>query len=276
MIFTFKTRYDAASHAAAAPTCLADTPGGAVPDMKSSFKNWLKRLVFPGLDLHTRCRYRWLPPLFLSGPIETLDVGFGNGAFSWAAARKGNRVTAISLNQGQVDKAKEFFGLREPIEFLCLNAYGLQRLGTRFDQILCLETLEHISDDRGMILLFYDLLRPGGVLQLCCPNAAHPHHHLGRVNGPEDGGHVRDGYTLESYRTLLEPAGFVTQTHLGIGSAILITLDLPIRWIRNRLGDALALPVFMLVWPIVYLVDRPGPPVPYSWHIVARKPKLDF
>lgn len=128
-------------------------------------------MLFPGLDLTTRCRYRWLPPLFKAGPIETLDVGFGNGAFSLAAARKGNRVTAISFDQGQVDKAKSFFGSdNERINFLCLNAYKLRDLGRQFDQIICLETLEHIRDDRGMVRLFYDLLRPGGTLQLCCPN----------------------------------------------------------------------------------------------------------
>lgn len=182
-------------------------------------------------------------------------------------------MTAISLDQGQVDKAKSLLGGRhEQINFLCLNAYKLQDLDRRFDQIICLETLEHISNDHGMISLFYGLLRPGGVLQLCCPNALHSQHRLGRVNGPEDGGHVRDGYTFETYRELLEPAGFVIENELGMGGPILTALDLPIRWIRGRGGDALALPLFALVWPVIYLLDRPNPPVPFSLHVVARKP----
>jgi 2-polyprenyl-3-methyl-5-hydroxy-6-metoxy-1,4-benzoquinol methylase len=242
---------------------------------KMNLKHGLKRWLFPGLDLHTRCRYRWLPPLFTFGPIETLDVGFGNGAFSLAAARKGNHVTAVSMDQKQVDKAKAFFGpRREQITFMCLNAYKLRDLGRQFDQIICLETLEHIRDDQGMVHLFWDLLRPGGTLQLCCPNAAHPEHNLGRVNGPEDGGHVRDGYTLESYRKLLEPVGFVIERHLGLGSHILTTLDRPIRQIRNRFGDVAALPFFAINWPVTYVFDRPNPPMPYSLHVVARKPNL--
>jgi hypothetical protein len=134
--------------------------------------------------------------------------------------------------------------------------------------------LEHIRDDQGMVHLFWDLLRPGGTLQLCCPNAAHPEHNLGRVNGPEDGGHVRDGYTLESYRKLLEPVGFVIERHLGLGSHILTTLDRPIRQIRNRFGDVAALPFFAINWPVTYVFDRPNPPMPYSLHVVARKPNL--
>ncbi len=238
-----------------------------------NIKKCLKRLLFPGLDLHTRTRYRWLPPLFLSGPIETLDVGFGNGAFSLAAARKGNDVTAISMDQGQVDKAESFFeSRREKITFKCLNAYQLRGLGRQFDQIICLETLEHIRDDQGMVRLFWDLLRPGGVLQLCCPNAAHPEHNRGRVNAAEDGGHVRDGYTLASYRKLLEPAGFVIETHLGIGGSIVTAFDSVIRTIRIRCGDALALPAFVLFWPIALALDRPNPKTPFSIHIFARKP----
>ena len=127
-------------------------------------KKLLKWLLFPGLDLHTRCRYRWLPPLFIPGPIETLDVGFGNGAFSFAAARKGNRVTSVSMDQGQVDKARAFFGSGSgKINFVCLNAYKLQDLGKNFDQIICLEALEHMSDDKRIIRLFSDILRPGGL-----------------------------------------------------------------------------------------------------------------
>src|SRR2546427_11970690 len=112
-------------------------------------KNFLKWCLFPGLDMNTRCRYRWLPSLFRPGSIETLDVGLGNGAFSLAAAYKGSRVTAISLDQSQVDKAKRFLSTWKhlQIEVLHVNAYKLGDLGKTFDQILCLETLEHIKDD---------------------------------------------------------------------------------------------------------------------------------
>ena len=40
-----------------------------------------------------------------------------------------------------------------------------------------------------------------------------------KFDNSEDGGHVRDGYTLESYRKLLEPAGFRIEKSFGIGSS---------------------------------------------------------
>jgi len=51
-----------------------------------------KRLLFPGLDLHTRCRYRFLSRYFRVGDIDTLDAGCGNGALSYAAYRREGRV----------------------------------------------------------------------------------------------------------------------------------------------------------------------------------------
>src|SRR5205085_2217852 len=101
--------------------------------------------------------------------------------------------------------------------------------------------------------IFHDLLNPGGILHLCCPNAQHPGHKLGRTNGPEDGGHVRDGYTWESYAALLEPAGFQLQARAGVGSPLLLALDRPIRFVRNHFGEAAAIPVFALLWPFTLL-----------------------
>jgi 2-polyprenyl-3-methyl-5-hydroxy-6-metoxy-1,4-benzoquinol methylase len=42
----------------------------------------LKWTFFPGLDLYTRGRYRFLPRFFLEGNVKTLDAGCGNGALA--------------------------------------------------------------------------------------------------------------------------------------------------------------------------------------------------
>ena len=165
-----------------------------------------KRLLFPGLDLNTRCRYRFPPRFFRSGPIDTLDAGCGNGALSYAAYKLGNRVLGVTNDPNEVRKARALFSAigadSNRLSFEVCNLYDLPQLGHKFNQIICSETLEHIKRDDVVIRYFYDILHPGGVLHLCAPFARHPAHNLGRVDGPEDGGHVRDGYTLESYHAL--------------------------------------------------------------------------
>ena len=234
-----------------------------------------KRILFPGLDLHTRCRYKFLPDLFLPGDIETLDAGCGNGALSYAAYKKGNRVLGVSYVKREVEDTNELFASkgipRARLDLVELNLYKLQTLNRKFDQIVCSETLEHIKRHEEVIESFAAMLKSGGRLVLCCPNAPHPENALGRTaDTPEDGGHVRDGYTLESYRQILEPAGFQIKSHLGLGSSFLCRLDNAVRYVRNKLGDAWSIPLFIVLLPLT-LFDYRNPKVPLSLVVVAEK-----
>src|SRR5579863_5793667 len=133
---------------------------------------WGKRILFPGLDVHTRCRYRFLSRYFKGGAIDTLDAGCGNGALSYAAYRRGNRVLGVTMEPDQVQKDREYFSFLgtdpERLQFEVCNLYDLDRIERRFDQIICSETLEHITGDRAVVDSFYRLLREGGILHVCC------------------------------------------------------------------------------------------------------------
>jgi cyclopropane fatty-acyl-phospholipid synthase-like methyltransferase len=238
------------------------------------FKLLAKRVFFPGLDLHTRCRYRFLPGLLGAGRLETLDAGSGNGALSYAAYKRGSRVLGISIDERSVrDTAKMFEAMgisSSKVEFRQMNIYDLRKLSRKFDQIICSETLEHIRRDQDVILMFSDLLNPGGRLVLCCPHAIHPQHALGRTDEPETGYHVRDGYTLQSYRQLLDPAGFKITYVVGLGSPLLCNLDNFLRRLRHKVGDVGAFPVFALLMPLTWL-DYRDPKMPFSLAVVAEK-----
>lgn len=224
--------------------------------------------------MHTRCRYRFLPQYFRSGSIDTLDAGCGNVALAYRAYKLGNRVIAVTNDSKQVSKARSFFYFlgvdSSRLQFEVYNLYDLPKLGKQFDQIICSETLEHIRRDDIVIHIFYELLRPNGLLHLCSPFALHPAHNLGRIDGIENGGHVRDGYSKESYRVLLEPVGFKIINYVGLGSPILYWLDKPIRWIRNKAGDIAALPLFLITLPLQRF-DYINPTVPFSLYIQAVK-----
>src|SRR5579871_1461060 len=144
--------------------------------MSSLIKHWVKRTLFPGLDIHLHQRTRLLSRFFRSGDIATLDAGCGNGALALAAYRLGNRTLGVTLDEDQIRRNREFFRNCDPqrMQFEVCNLYDLPKMQKKFDQIICFETLEHISRDTDMVALFYSLLNPGGVLHLCCPYALHP------------------------------------------------------------------------------------------------------
>ena len=103
----------------------------SVLPVRDRIRLWGKRLLFPGLDLHTRSRYRFLTRYFREGPIDTLDAGCGNGALSYAAYLRGNRVLGVTMDSLQVEKADEYFSFlgTDPIrlKFKVCNLYDLPR-----------------------------------------------------------------------------------------------------------------------------------------------------
>lgn len=244
--------------------------------MALGVRNFLRSLVYPGLDLHTRNR-AFLTRHWRRGPRDVLDAGSGNGYFSWLAYRSGARVVALNFEASQVERARDFlvqFRGADParLNFEQANLYDLGLEERRFDEIICFEVLEHLRGDEEVVREFYRLLRPGGVLHLCCPNRLHPRHQREVLDLEEAGGHVRAGYSKEDYRRLLEPVGFEVERVVGIGSPIVYHADRALRWIRNRAGDAIALVLFPLLLPAVWLA-RPDPTIPFSIYVKAAKPR---
>lgn len=239
----------------------------------------VKRVLFPGIDIHARCRAKHLPRHFERGSLYTLDAGCGNGSLSLPAHRRGSHVIAISMDGDEIKRAGDYFDFlgvpSSAVRFETLNLYDVSKHfePKEFDQIICSETLEHIYDDHAIVRAFSQLLKPGGVLHVCSPNAEHPDHALGRKDEPEDGRHVRDGYTLDSYRALLEPEGFDIVEVMGIGNGITNITDKIVRMARERIGHIVAIPLFLLLSPL-RLLDRPTRREPYSLYVRALR-KID-
>lgn len=237
--------------------------------------NLARSLLYPGLDLHTRNRAS-LCRFWKTGERDVLDAGSGNGYFAWLAYRSGARVLALNFDPTQVAKASEFlvdYRHADPsrLRFEQFNLYDLARETRQFDEIICYEVLEHLKDDAAVVREFFRILRPGGVLHLCCPNRMHPRHQAEVLDLAESGGHVRQGYTAEDYSRLLEPAGFRINRIAGIGPRSLYLADEFLRSIRNGVGDIAALPLLPLLLPFVWLA-RTDPPVPFSLYARAVKP----
>jgi SAM-dependent methyltransferase len=240
-----------------------------------TLRSHLRALVYPGLDLHTRKRAS-LCRFWRTGLRDVLDAGSGNGYFSWLAYKTGARVVAFNFAQEQVTKAVDFltgFKRADParLKFEQRNLYDLVHEDRTFDEVICYEVLEHITRDRLVASEFFRVLRPGGVLHLCCPNSLHPRHQRETLDVNESGGHVRAGYTPDEYRNLLEPIGFQVDTVVGIGSPALYQADRFLRAIRNRIGDWAALPLLPFALPVVAFSSL-NPQTPFSIYVKAIKP----
>jgi len=119
---------------------------------------------------------------------------------------------------------------------------------------------------------FWHLLKPGGVLHLCAPNAEHPYNAAFPLDLDETGGHVRAGYTLESYAALLRPIGFEIVAHEGLGGRMRQRFNRRIKETQERWGAAAGLPLFFLALACLLFESRDADSdLPFSIYVQARK-----
>lgn len=251
--------------------------------MRAALNSWFRSAFFPGVNLHTRERYRVLPLHFLpETPGRTrrvLDAGSGNGMLAYKSCLLGNQVIGVSFSSSEVEKAAALFnGLKklpkDRIEFRQQNLYALGFPPDHFDEIICSEVIEHLRDDGGVCRKFFDMLKPGGTLHLCAPNAEHPYNASFPLDEHESGGHVRAGYTNESYRALLEPLGFRIAATAGLGGPVRQAFNRRIKEVQAKFGAAAGVPLFFLALPFLWIDGLIGLTVPYSIYVRAEKPAI--
>ena len=249
--------------------------------MMSRVRIFLNRLLFPGINLHSRDRFESVPLKFgaeIGAGTRVLDAGCGNGMLSYQAWRRGAHVLGISIKQREVDGCRGMFNHARGIpdtalRFDNVNLYDLSPDATCFDAIICTEVLEHVRDDRRVCEKFFELLKPGGCVHVTTPNAGHPYNREFPLDVLEQGGHVRPGYTEESYRALLEPIGFTVEEVSGLGGPVRQGFNRRIKAMQERFGAIAGLPLFFVALPFLWLDSR-SPLVPFSLYARARKPAL--
>jgi SAM-dependent methyltransferase len=131
-----------------------------------------------------------------------LNAGCGEGGYcSWIESLPG--VTRI--DDVDIAISAEFSTSHpDPRHHLQIGSLtSLPYADASFDAALCTEVLEHIPDDAKAAAELARVLKPGGVLIASVP----------LLPAPFDPNHVRQGYTLESFRALLTGAGFVVEAH---------------------------------------------------------------
>ncbi len=102
-------------------------------------------------------------PAALSG-LAVLDVGCGAGLVTEPLARMGARVVGIDPSDETIAAAKlhgDAAGLA--IDYRATTAEDLAEAGQRFDVVLTLEVVEHVTDVAAFIATTASLVKPGGL-----------------------------------------------------------------------------------------------------------------
>lgn len=213
-----------------------------------------------------------------------LDVGCGSGAFTIGAARQGYKALGLSWDERNQQVAAERAALCKAPDatFEVLDVRSLdERLDIRghFDVAICLENIEHVLDDRKLMVDIAACLKPGGRLLLTSPNIRYREISDGDL-GPfaivENGQHVRRGYSPAMLRELCREAGLELDeiTYIsGYLSQKISTFQRFFQGVSPLLGWGLVLPLRLLP-PIFdrltsWLLRWPG----YSIGMEAYKPR---
>ena len=223
-------------------------------------------------------RWRWLKRHLRAGPYRTLDAGCGSGALTLYAARKCHEAVGLSYDDANTRKAIARSRILKitNARFLVVDLRELdkwrERLGL-FDQVLCLEAIEHILNDRKLVHDLAALLAREGRLLLTTPYKHGRDLYGDHVSPVEDGGHVRKGYTHEEIEAMFAEQGLAVMAAefvSGIVSQKVMGLQRLLSTIHPVGAWMLTLPL-RLLWPL----DRPLTSIfrhPYlSIAVVARK-----
>jgi ubiquinone/menaquinone biosynthesis C-methylase UbiE len=196
-----------------------------------------------------------------------LDAGCGSGEYTRALLLpRADYVAAMDFNPESLGRLQSRLGPKEGGKCALVNG-SLTRLpfaDGSFDTALCTEVIEHIEDDASAVRELCRVLCPGGTLIVSVP-----------VPPPaiEDPAHVREGYTPEQMRLLLEHNGFTVTTHRTCMFALSRRALRLMSWSSQRLH--VPPPLMVLCWIERLLgAGAPGRDLPFDVVVAAiKKPR---
>lgn len=151
-------------------------------------------------------------PAGLKNRRMILDAGSGFGQYTYFLSGLTPLwfVDAVDVKDEQIADCNAFFS-RIGRKNVLFEKADLTRFikADRFDLILSVDVMEHITDDEAVFRNFYDSLTQDGLLLVSTPSdqgGSDVHDHDGEESFIDE--HVRDGYSIHDIRAKLERAGF--------------------------------------------------------------------
>ena len=248
----------------------------------------VKILGFPATLIHgcpgTLDRWLWLKkrlPKTL-GRVNLLDIGCGSGAYTIGFALKGYSCLGISSSSEKNKTARERANICKAhnarFEFQDIAKLDdRQEFIGMFDVIICMEVIEHIFDDQGLMNHIGAFLKKGGRLFL---STAYYNQARTGPKPPIDlfqkgGGHLRWGYDEAGLRALSDRAGLEVEEISFCYGFLSRKLTVLHSWIAEK-NEKLAWVIILPLRIIPPLLDRiVTNALKRDWYsicLVARKP----
>ncbi len=97
--------------------------------------------------------------------LRLIDIGCGGGLLCEPLTRLGAKVTGIDAGERNIAIAQRHAGESElEIDYRQATAEALAVAGERFDIVLAMEVVEHVSEPAGFMAACTRLVAPGGLL----------------------------------------------------------------------------------------------------------------
>jgi SAM-dependent methyltransferase len=165
-----------------------------------------------------QAKYRRVLQLLVDPTGKTnLDIGADNGVISYLLRQRGGRWFSADLDQATVESIRQLVGS---------DVYQIDGGRTpfpdgTFDQVVIVDFLEHIPDDRSFLSDLARIVKPGGSLIINVPHLKPGsllnrfRHWIGLTD--EWHGHLRPGYSVAGLADLLYPAFVIDQATIYSG-----------------------------------------------------------
>ena len=219
----------------------------SIPRQRAFDKYWQTR-EYASADARSRQRTDYCARLVCSRQGRLVDVGCGRGYTSAYFAQRGFTVLGIDISPLAVDWTR-----RQGVEARIVDLEK-EELAGEFDVIICLETLQYMSDPAAVLQKLRKAMAAGGEIILSLPCRNRVVNWLSRRRGaPEERPYARTTFCPAAHRQLTAKAGLAP-------TAVLPISVIPPRW-RVLIGvgqlAARIIPAFFALSIMYRLVREP-------------------
>jgi 2-polyprenyl-6-hydroxyphenyl methylase/3-demethylubiquinone-9 3-methyltransferase len=119
-------------------------------------------------EIHAHIARPVILQLGAAGAYQVLDLGCGNGWFTAALERCGFQVTGVDASVAMLEQAR----LSHPsLQLLTqdINAPLRPELRRRYDAVVAIDVIDHLTQPRRLVETALQALKPGGLLVMTSP-----------------------------------------------------------------------------------------------------------